>query len=140
MFLYYPKPVLTMELVSDNSMSNCDKVLGSLLAAKKFKGYADPLKVFFAEMLYARSRTIGLDYKVEDSSDRDRSDMKVFHGGQVFVFEFKMANGEGDQGAAVHKAVEQIQEKGYADKYLDWGEPVHLVGVSFSQKTGICRL
>ena len=127
--------------------------LGRLLTANDFDGFADRLRSFFAGipyqwqtgngparyeawyagMLYACFRTIGLDLRVEDPSSRGRADMVVLHGGQVFVFEFKMADGEGDRDAAAHRAIEQIQEKGYAEKYRGRGEPIHLIGVAFSQ-------
>ena len=29
----------------------------------------------------------------------------------------------------------QLREKGYADKYRDLGEPIHLVAVEFSRET-----
>ena len=82
-------------------------------------------------MLYACFRAIGLDLRVEDSSGRGRADMVVLHGGQVFVFEFKMAAGEGDSDAAARSAIQQIQEKGYAEKYRSRDEPIHMVGVAF---------
>ena len=127
--------------------------LGRLLAANDFDGFADRLRSFFAGipyqwqgthgparyeawyagMLYACFRTIGLDLRVEDSSNRGRADMVVLHGGQVFVFEFKMADGEGDSDSTAQSAIEQIREKGYAEKYRGRGEPLHLVGVAFDQ-------
>ncbi len=118
--------------------------LGRLLAANDFDGFGECLRSFFAGipyqwhtgtsparyeawyagMLYACFRTIGLDLRVEESSGRGRADMVVFHGRQVFVFEFKMADGEDTGEAAARSAIEQIRDR---------GEPVHLVGVSFSR-------
>ena len=134
-------------------VSDSGKELGRLLAANDFDGFAYRLRSFFAGipyqwqgtngparyeawyagMLYACFRTIGLDIRVEDSSSRGRADMAVLHGGQVFVFEFKMADGEDDRDAAARQAIDQIREKGYADKYRDRNEPVHLIGVAFGR-------
>ena len=134
-------------------VSDQGKELGNLLAANDFDGFADRLRSFFvgipyqwqgthsparyeawyAGMLYACFRTIGLDLRVEDSSGRDRADMVVFHGGQVLVFEFKMADGEDNSDSTAQLAIGQIREKGYAEKYRDRGEPVNLVGVAFDQ-------
>ena len=128
--------------------------LARLLTANDFDGFANRLKSFFAGipyqwqgsnsparyeawyagMLYACFRTIGLDLRVEDSSSRGRADMVVLHRDQVFVFEFKMADGEDDRDAAAQQAIEQVREQGYAEKYRDRGEPVHLIGISFSSK------
>ncbi len=133
-------------------VSDSGKELSRLLVANDFDLFTDRLKSFFAGipyqwhssgdiaryeawyagMLYACFCTIGLHLRVEDSSSRGRADMVVLHGGQVFVFEFKMANGEGDSDSSAQQAIEQIQQKGYADKYRDRGEPIHLIGVAFS--------
>ena len=76
-------------------------------------------EAWYASMLYACFWTIGLDLWVEDSSSRGRADMVVLHGGRVFVFKFKMADEEGDSDSATQLAIEQIQDKGYAEKYRD---------------------
>ena len=135
-------------------VSDRGKELGNLLAANDFDGFADRLRSFFAGipyqwqtgngparyeawyagMLYACFRTIGLDLRVEDSSGRGRADMVVLHGRQVFVFEFKMADEEGDSDSVAQLAIEQIQSKGYAEKYRDRGEPIHLVAAVFSRE------
>ena len=134
-------------------VSDSGKEIGSLLMANDFDGFADCLRSFFAGipyqwrgtngparyeawyagMLYACFRTIGLDLRVEDSSSRGRADMVVLHGDQVFVFEFKMADGEDDRDDAAQRAIEQIREKGYAEKYKNRNEPVHLIGVAFGR-------
>ena len=135
----------------ENGFANQGDDLGHLLATNDFDGFADQLRAFFAGipfqwqttkgparykawyagMLYACFRTIGLDLRVEGSSGRGRADMVVLHGGQVFVFEFKMAAGGGDSDAAALAAIQQIQEKGYAGKYRSRGEPIHMLGVAF---------
>ncbi len=134
-------------------VSDSGKELVNLLSANDFDGFADSLRSFFAGipyqwqgsngparyeawyagMLYACFRTIGLDIRVEDSSSRGRADMVVLHGGQVFVFEFKIVDGEGDQDAAARQAIEQIREKGYAEKYRYRNESVHLIGMAFGR-------
>jgi hypothetical protein len=47
---------------------------------------------------------------------------------QVFVFEFKVV-----EHAAKGEALRQIKALGYAEKYRDRGEPIHLIGVEFSR-------
>ncbi len=71
--------------------------------------------------------------RVEDSSSRGRVDMVVLHGGQMFVFEFKMTDREDNQDAVAQQAIEQIRERGYTDKYRDRNEPIHLIGVAFGR-------
>ena len=51
-----------------------------------------------------------------------RSDLAVLYNGNVYVFEFKVVD-EKPEG----RALAQIRERGYADKYRRPGVPVHLV-------------
>lgn len=48
---------------------------------------------------------------------------------QVYLFEFKVA-----ELVPQGKALEQIRQRGYADKYRSRGEPIHLIGVEFSKE------
>ncbi len=124
------------------------------LESGDFEGFGDELRSFYAGvpyqwhtsgelaryeawyggLLYACFRSNGVDLRVEDASSRGRADMVVFRGGQVFVLEFKMA-AEGEDGeAALDAALAQIRERGYAEKYRDRGEPIHLVGIAFGRE------
>ena len=55
--------------------------------------------------------------------------MAVLHDGHVYVFEYKTV-----EKAPEGKAMAQIKEKGYADKYRHLGWPIHLIGVEFSRE------
>jgi len=127
-----------------------------LLGENEFEGFAERLRWFlsgipyqwhgsgdlaryeswYAGMLYACFRTIGVDLRVEEASSRGRADMVVLHEGQVFVLEFKVAEEtEGRDAAAVmDEAMAQMRDRGYADKYRSRGEPIHLLGVVFGRK------
>ena len=130
------------------------EALAELLAAEDFEGFGERLRVYlsgiphqwcdnsgierfeahYASMLYLSFRAIGLDLVVEDPSSHGRADMVVFHGGKVFVLEFKMvAEGETSE-AALDRAMKQMRERGYADKHRDRGEPIHLLGVAFGRR------
>jgi len=52
----------------------------------------------------------------------------------VFVLEFKMAEDESGTEKGLDSAIAQIREKGYAEKYRDRGEPIHLVGMVFGKR------
>ena len=71
---------------------------------------------------------LGFDVTLEESSSVGRTDMVVKHGGAVYVFEFKVDVAEGT-------ALQQIKEKGYAEKHMGEEGPVYMVGVEFSTKT-----
>ncbi|NZD59450.1 PD-(D/E)XK nuclease domain-containing protein, partial [Sphaerotilus montanus] len=52
----------------------------------------------------------------------------VLAGGAVWVFEFKVV-----ELVPQGKALAQIRDRGYADKYRGRGESIHLIGVEFSR-------
>jgi hypothetical protein len=47
----------------------------------------------------------------------------------VYLFEFKVV-----ELAAEGRALQQIKDRGYADKYRGDGQPIHLIGVEFSRE------
>ncbi len=94
------------------------------------KGDLARYEAWYASLLYMCLCSVGVELRVEEASHRGRADMVVRLGGQVFVVEFKMAEGEGDREAALDAALAQMRERGYAEKYRAEGTPVHLIGVA----------
>ena len=123
--------------------------LCALLEANDFRGFAGRFRSYlsgipyqwhasgdlaryeawYASLLHMCFRAIGVDVRTEDASSHGRADMVVLTGGQVFVLEFKMADGDSDAAAALDAAITQMRKQGYAEKYRGRGEPVHLIGV-----------
>ena len=123
-----------------------------LLAAEDFEGFGERLKVYlagipqqwydgvdrfeahYANMLYLCFRAVGADLQLENQSSHGHADMVVFHGDKVFVLEFKKADEGEAPAAALDRAIKQMRERGYADKYRDRGEPIHLVAAVFGRE------
>ena len=119
-----------------------------LLAARDFAGLKDLFHAFFASIphdwyrknqlasfegyyasiFYSYFAALGLDIRLEDTTNHGRIDMAVLFNGEVLLFEFKVV-----ELAPQGKALQQIKDKGYADKYRQRGEPIHLIGVEFSR-------
>ncbi len=85
---------------------------------------------YYASVFYSYFAGLGLDVTVEDSGSRGRLDMVVVFNGNVYLFEFKVAENV-SEGAAMA----QLKEQGYADKYRHLGLPTHLIAVEFSSET-----
>jgi len=83
---------------------------------------------YYVSIFYSYFAALGLDIRLEDPSNFGRIDMTVLFNGQVFLFEFKVVE-LNPAGAAL----QQIKDRGYADKYRARGEPVPLIGVEFSK-------
>ena len=84
---------------------------------------------YYASVFYSHFAALGLDIRLEDVTNQGRIDMAVLFNGQVYLFEFKVVElvPEG-------RALQQIRERAYADKYRARGEPIHLIGVEFSRE------
>ena len=121
-------------LLEANDFERFGAVLRAYLSGIPYQWHATGdlarYEAWYASLLHMCFRAVGADVRAEDASSRGRADMAVLTGGQVFVIEFKMADGDGDAEAALDAAIGQMRERGYAEKYRDRGEPVHLVGVA----------
>ncbi len=83
---------------------------------------------YYASIFYSHFAALGLDIRLEDSSNHGRIDMAVLFNGAVWLFEFKVV-----ELTPAGRALQQIKDNGYADKYQGLGQPVHLIGVEFSK-------
>ena len=84
---------------------------------------------FYASVFYSYFAALGLDVTVEDCTNHGRLDMTLKFNNQVYLFEFKVV-----ELAPKGKALQQIKDKQYADKYSGQNQPVHLIGVEFSKQ------
>ncbi len=125
-----------------------------LLAAADFDGFADTLRAYlagipypwhdqadlgryeswYASLLYMGFKAIGAEVRVEEATRHGRSDLVLLHAGQVFVMEFKVVEDEGQADAALDRALMQIRDKGYSEKYRNQGKPIHHVAMVFGGK------
>ena len=90
----------------------------------------DRFEGYYAAVFYSHFAALDLDMTVEDSTSHGRVDMTVRHNNSVYLFEFKIA-GRSSPGSIP----EQIQQRGYPDKYRRHGQAVHLIGVEFDPDT-----
>lgn len=86
---------------------------------------------FYASVFYSYFAALGLDVTVEDASNLGRLDMALKFNGQVYLFEFKVVNSK-PRGKS--KALQQLHDRQYADKYRHLQQPMYLIGVEFSKK------
>jgi len=84
---------------------------------------------YYASIVYCYFAALGLDVCVEDTTNHGRIDMTVKLGAHIYIFEFKVV-----ELLAEGRALQQIKDKGYADKYRTQGARIHMIGVEFSSK------
>ncbi|MEZ5534511.1 MAG: ATP-binding protein [Thiolinea sp.] len=95
----------------------------------KYEGY-------YAAVMYAYLCSLGIDTVAEDTSHRGRIDLSLRFKRpngqkQVYIFEFKVIDGEKGDGSAL----QQLHKHNYAAKYDDGETDIILIGIEFSQVT-----
>lgn len=85
---------------------------------------------YWASVFYSHFAALGLDIRLEDSTSRGCIDMTVFCAGRIWLFEFKVV-----ELMPAGRALQQIKDRGYAEKYRGRGEPLRLIGVEFSKNS-----
>ncbi|MEN9866488.1 MAG: hypothetical protein RL748_2078 [Pseudomonadota bacterium] len=84
---------------------------------------------YYASVFYSYFAALGFDVRVEDATNHGRIDMTVILPERIFLFEFKVVELLPDG-----RALQQLKDKAYADKYRAHGLPLVLVGVEFSRE------
>lgn len=87
----------------------------------QFEGY-------YASVFYAFFASLGLDTRVEESSNAGRLDMAVLFENRAYIFEFKLVDDAPDG-----KALAQILAKGYDQPHRAAGRDVTCIGIEFSK-------
>ncbi len=91
-------------------------------AIARYEGY-------YASVFYSHLAALGLDLTPEDATSQGRIDLTLKFNGQIWLFEFKVVELEPEG-----RALQQIKDRGYADKHRALGQPIHLIGIEFSRE------
>ena len=125
--------ILLYDLLEANDFDGLKGLFHSFFASIPHHWYTSndiqTFEGFYASVFYSYFAALGLDVTVEDCTNHGRLDMTLKFNDQVYLFEFKVVElvPEG-------KALQQIKDKRYADKYRGLNQPIHLIGVEFSKE------
>lgn len=125
--------ILLYDLLSNNDFDGLKTLFHSFFASIPHHWYTNndiqSFEGFYSSVFYSYFAALGLDVIVEDCTNDGRLDMTLKFNEQVYLFEFKVVElvPEG-------KALQQIKDKQYADKYRGLNQPIHLIGVEFSKE------
>ena len=121
-------------LLEANDFAGLETLFHAFFASIPYEWYTNNdianFEGYYASVFYSYFAGLGLDITVEDSSSHGRVDMAVHFNGNIYLFEFKVI-----EMASEGAAMAQLKEKGYADKYRDLDQPIHLIAVEFSKNT-----
>ncbi|CAA6828620.1 MAG: Unknown protein [uncultured Thiotrichaceae bacterium] len=83
---------------------------------------------YYASVFYSYFAALGLNVTVEDATNQGRIDMTLKFQQRIYIFEFKVV-----EFLPKGSALQQIKDKGYAEKYRELQQPITLIGVEFSK-------
>ncbi|MBQ6923367.1 MAG: AAA family ATPase [Kiritimatiellae bacterium] len=117
--------------------------IGNTLRARDPEGFVEAFKSFFGEIpydltdrqneqswqaiMYVVVRLIGMNVGGEVRTNKGRIDLAVETATDAYVIEVK-------RDSTPMKAISQIREQGYVDKFRLSGKPITLIGIAFSTK------
>ena len=119
-------------LLEANDFARLETLFHAFFASIPYEWYTNNdianYEGYYASVFYSYFAALGLDIRVEDSSNHGRLDMAVLFHGCVYLFEFKVV-----EMASAGAAMAQLKERRYADKYHALSQPIYLIGVEFSK-------
>ncbi len=131
----------TLRALRDGKLDDLQVSLEALFAGIANDNYRNnkiaDYEGFYAAVIYAYFNSLGIETHAEDTTSRGRIDLTLRLKNQegqkvVYVLEFKMAKGT-KTADSENSALEQIELKGYADKYRTSDvQAIYLVGIEFS--------
>ena len=82
---------------------------------------------FYGSVLYAFMAYTGIGFVAEDFTNKGRIDFTLTYGKYVYIVELKVE-------ASGKKALDQIRDRKYAEKYAGAGKEVFLIGLGFDSE------
>jgi hypothetical protein len=82
----------------------------------------------YASVFFSYLQALNYEVRVEDATNKGRIDLALRVQKAIYLFEFKVVEQEPEG-----RALLQLQERGYAEKYREPGVDITLVGIEFSR-------
>ncbi|MFN4305678.1 PD-(D/E)XK nuclease domain-containing protein, partial [Sulfurihydrogenibium azorense] len=119
--------------IDKNDLEKLKDILYSFFASIPNDWYRkndlDSYEGFYASVVYALFTGSGLNTKAEDTTNIGKIDLTVFYQDRAYIVEFKVVEKEAEE-----KALNQIKEKKYYEKYIGSCKEIYLVGIEFSKE------
>ncbi|WP_320055540.1 ATP-binding protein [Desulfuromonas thiophila] len=114
-------------LLQAGDMAQLRDCLKALFAAIPYNNYVNntisSYEGYYASVIYAYLASLGLDLTAEDVTSKGRIDLSLRLDNAIYLIEFKVDGGG--------KALEQIRQRNYQQKYQGQGKPIYLIGIDF---------
>ena len=121
-----------LEVLLANDLPGLKDIIHALYASIPHQWYDNnPIaryEGYYASVFYSYFAALGLDIILEDATNQGRIDMSVKCNKHIYLFEFKVV-----EITPKGRALQQLKDRAYADKYRARGETIHLIGIEFSR-------
>jgi hypothetical protein len=121
------------DLLVENDLPAIQMLFHAFFASIPHNWYANnPIaqyEGYYASVFYSYFAALGFELRVEDATNHGRIDMTVILPDHIYLFEFKVVELLPDG-----RALQQLRDKQYADKYRSAKLPISLIGVEFSRE------
>ena len=109
------------------SIDSFIETLRSIFASIPYQNYANNIiskyEGYYSSVVYTYLCALGYEVIPEDNTNRGRIDLTIKLPDKVVIIEFKVDSQE--------SPIEQIEKKGYYEKYLSLNMPIYLIGIKF---------
>jgi len=133
-------PILMAILNKD--MEKFEKEIYQLFASLPYNSYVkndiQNYEGYYANVMYSYFAGLGIQFIAEDVTNLGRIDLTIATPdmSQVYVIEFKVVDNKNQNG----KALEQIKENRYYEKYREKAEELIIIGIEFSKEDkNVCK-
>ena len=130
------------EAIGNKNMQEFEHAIYQLFASLPYNSYVkndiQKYEGYYANVMYAYLAGLGIQFIAEDVTNLGRIDLTIATPdmSQVYVIEFKVVDNKSQNG----KALEQIKEKRYYEKYQEEADELIIIGIEFSKEDkNICK-
>ena len=115
------------DALEDIDMDKFKSSLHSMFAAIPYNNYTKNdlanFEGFYASIIFIYLQSLGFHIIGEDVTNKGRIDLTIIMDNVIYIIEFKVDNKQ--------NALQQIKEKKYYEKYLNYNKDIYLVGIDF---------
>lgn len=126
-----------VDLLEKNDFEGFGKKIIADMASIPHQWYESPsfagYENWYSGLLYMCLKANGVNVRAEESTVLGRSDLVVETDKQVFVLEIKVVKGRQKAEIVLDKAMQQMQRRGYANRYENAGKKINLVALVFGE-------
>ncbi|WP_119396466.1 ATP-binding protein [Salinibius halmophilus] len=132
----YPLQNKLYDALIAGDVAQLERQIHSVFAGIPWRNYTNnelaASEGFYASVLYAFFASLNATIRAEDISNHGQTDLTIELGEFIYVMEIKRDTSQDYVAGEVNPALEQIQQRGYSEKYLSSGKTVFEVGIVFN--------